>query len=193
MERTGGNSIRESEERVFQGKRKISILMRSPRIVSRDGRYVAYDNGIVCDCFTSTEWYAGPNENFSWFEADRWVRSLSVGGGNWSLPTVEQLRGLYRKKKNGDLLTPLLSIQCTDIWSGECPDDASAWGFNFIPGNTFKTYRSYSNRFRVLATRPKPFYKSFQLPEDAREQRDDLDIDAPHTYENLAGSAQGKI
>ncbi len=189
MDRISEESIRESEGMVFQEKRIMSMPLRPPRIVSRDGRYVGYDNGIVCDCYTCTEWYAGPNENFSWFEADRWVRKLSVGGGKWSLPTLDQLRGLYRKKKNGDLLTPLLSIQCTDIWSAECPDDASAWGFNFIPGNTFKTFRSYSSRFRVLATRPKPSYRNFQLPVDIQGQRDELEVDTLHNDGSFAGSA----
>ncbi len=136
------------------------ILLQPPLVVARDGRYVAYDNGIVCDCYSNTEWFPGPNENTSWIEADRWAGLLSICGGGWSLASIEQLQNLYCKNKKKDPLTPLLKMEATDIWSNHKRDESSAWGFNFIPGNAFWTYCTFSSRFRALATRPKPRYRS---------------------------------
>lgn len=135
------------------------ILLKIPRIVGRDGRYAAYDNGIVCDCYSGMEWFPSPDEDTNWIEAHRWARNLKTGGGGWRLATIEQLKSLYCRNKNGDRITPLLAMQATDIWSSDVYDEASAWGFNFIPGNAFRTYRTYKNRFRALAIRQKPHYR----------------------------------
>jgi len=55
-------------------------LLRLPEIVERDGRYVAYSNRVVCDCYTKLEWLAGPDRDTSWDEAYTWVESLNSGG-----------------------------------------------------------------------------------------------------------------
>ena len=151
----------EQSREVSQAEKKNSrlILFKIPRIVDRDGRYAAYDNGIVCDCYSGTEWFSGPDEDTSWTEAYGWARSLNIDGGRWQLATIEHLKSLYCRNKKGDRITPLLAMQATDIWSRDVYDEASAWGFNFIPGNAFRTYRTYKNRFRALAIRQKPRYR----------------------------------
>ena len=135
------------------------LLLNPPVVVARDGRYVRYDNRIMCDCFDNREWYPGDDEDISWYDAEKWVRRLNVNGGGWRLPTIEQLKGLYRKNKRNDPITPLLLVEPTDVWSCEECGEASVWGFNFIPGNAFRTYRTYKSRFRALATRVKPRYR----------------------------------
>lgn len=140
-------------------KKKEILLLRSPRVVARDGRYVAYDNGIVCDCYANTEWFRGPDEDTSWNAANRWAENLTIGGGGWSLATIDQLEGLYCKNRKRDKITPLLHLEATDVWSSEGEGESSAWGFNFIPGNSFKTYRTFKRRFRALAVRKKPVYR----------------------------------
>ena len=153
-EKTGESQPEKSPSRVFD----ISLL-RPPEIVERDGRYVAYSNGVVCDCYTKLEWLVGPDRDTSWDEASAWVESLnSGGGGRWSLPSLALLRDLYRKNLRKDALSPLFHIEPTDVWSCEFKDEASAWAFNFIPGNTFRTYRTLSRRFRAFAVRQKPDY-----------------------------------
>ncbi len=136
----------------------IKFLYR-PEIVARDGRYVAYENRVVCDCYSGLEWLPGPDRDMSWEEGLAWVKSLSVGGGGWRLPSLEELKGLYKKNKNGDNISPVFAICMTDVWScEETLDAASAWGFNFLPGNQFRTYKTYSRRFRVMAVRPRKYY-----------------------------------
>jgi hypothetical protein len=134
----------------------IQFLFR-PEIVARDGRYVAYANRVVCDCYSGLEWLPGPDKDMSWEAGCRWVNGLSTGGGGWRLPTLGELRGLFKKNKKGDNLSPLFETDITDIWSCEIQDEESAWGFNFLPGNQFWTYKTSSVRFRVLAVRSRKY------------------------------------
>ncbi|KAB2892172.1 MAG: DUF1566 domain-containing protein [Desulfobulbaceae bacterium] len=133
-------------------------LLRPPEIVARDGRYVAYANGLICDCYSRLEWMVGPDRDTSWNEAQAWVDGLNCRGKAWGLPTLEQLGGLYRKNIRKHQISPLFGIEPTDVWSCEIKNDESAWAFNFIPGSAFWTYRTMSRRFRGLAVRPKPEY-----------------------------------
>ncbi len=153
LEEVDGFKAEKNPSRVYD----ISLL-RPPEIVERDGRYVAYGNGVVCDCYTKQEWLVGPDRDTSWHEAGVWIESLNRSGGRWAMPSLALLRGLYRKNLRQDLLSPLFRIEPTDVWSCELRDDTSAWAFNFIPGNTFWTCRTLSRRFRAFAVRPRPEY-----------------------------------
>ena len=135
----------------------IRFLYR-PEIIARDGRYVAYANRVICDCYSGLEWLAGPDRDMSWEEGCRWASSLATGGGGWRLPTLGELRGLFKKNKAGDHLSPLFDISMTDVWSCEIQDESSAWGYNFLPGNQFWTYKTYSARFRILAVRARKYH-----------------------------------
>ncbi len=142
-------------------------LLRPPEIVARDGRYVAYANGVICDCYSKLEWMVGPDRDTSWNEALAWVEGLNSGGISWVLPTLVQLGGLYRQNIRKNEISPLFGIEPADVWSCEVKNDESAWAFNFIPGNAFWTYRAMSRRFRVLAVRPKPEYGWYPGRQDA--------------------------
>ncbi|MBU1564014.1 MAG: DUF1566 domain-containing protein [Proteobacteria bacterium] len=133
-------------------------LLYCPEIVARDGRYVAFADKVICDCFSGFEWLAGPDKDMSWEAGCHWVKGLSTGGGGWRLPTLNELRGLFKMNKNGDNLSPLFGVSMTDVWSCETQDESSAWGFNFLPGNQFWTYKTLSRRFRVLAVRPRRYH-----------------------------------
>lgn len=145
-------------------------LLCCPGIVGRDGRYVAFDNRVVCDCFSRLEWLPGPDEDISWKEGCQWIAGLAIGGGDWRLPTLSELQGLYRMNKNGDNLSPLFKMRLADVWSCECQDD-SAWGFNFLPGNRFRTCKTLSRGFRILAVRPRKYYLVKSEPQAATVSR----------------------
>lgn len=134
------------------------LFLKKPTVVKRDGRYALYDIGIICDCYSALEWFAAPDEDISWTEAAAWVRKLSVAGGGWRLPDLEQLQGLYKKNKAMDLLSPLFKLHPGDMWSSETSDGAQALGFNFVPGNQFRTFKTVSTRFRAMAVRPRQHY-----------------------------------
>ena len=165
------NHIMESvgkEGGIFPGnsRRKNTLLhFKKPRVIERDGRYALYDNGIVCDCYLALEWICGPDEGTSWIAAAEWVNNLTVGGGRWCLPDLEELRSLYRMNKQGDRITPLFQRGPADVWSRECVNDAEVFGFNFVPGNQFRTYKTVSRRFRVMAVRPRQHYRGGESDE----------------------------
>lgn len=83
----------------------------------------------------------------------------------WRLPDLEELRSLYRMNKQGDRITPLFQRGPADVWSRECVNDAEVSGFNFVPGNQFRTYKTVSRRFRVMAVRPRQNYRGGESDE----------------------------
>jgi uncharacterized caspase-like protein len=117
----------------------------SSNIVDRDGQYVAYANGVVRDTKTGLEWKAGPDRDMDWYKAKSWVQSL---GGDWRLPTMRELEGLYNKGKGDRNMTPLLKTTACWVWSGDS-DGSSFRVFNFIYGDT----RMYPRFNRVFAVR----------------------------------------
>jgi hypothetical protein len=135
---------------------EIQVLYR-PEIVARDSRYVIFADKVICDCFSGLEWLAGPAKDMSWEEGHKWTKGLATGGGGWRLPTLNELRGLFKMNKKGDNISPLFGISTTDVWSCETEDESSAWGFNFLPGNKFWTSKTLSRRFRVLAVRRRKY------------------------------------
>jgi len=38
-------------------------------------------------------------------------------------------------------------------------NDAEVLGFNFVPGNQFRTYKTVKRRFRAMAVRPRQQYR----------------------------------
>jgi hypothetical protein len=107
-------------------KVKVS-LQKGPPVIARDGVYVAYANGIVKDTKTGLEWVAGPDKSTNWDEARSWVQSLNLDGGGWRMPTVWELKGLYKKASFiGSIMgykniTSLLKTNSNYlwVWSGE--------------------------------------------------------------------------
>ena len=114
----------------------------TPNVVKRDGIYVACANGIVKDTRTGLEWKAGPDRDMNWTEARSWVQSL---GGDWRMPTTDELEGLYNKGKGSRNMTPLLKTTDWWIWSGETKASSDAWHFDFEWGS-----RRWSNRYNTI-------------------------------------------
>jgi Caspase domain/Protein of unknown function (DUF1566) len=122
--------------------------------VARDRHFVKYDNGLVFDTKTGLEWYTGPDESTSWYEAKKWVENLSVAGRGWKMPTIKELKTLYQKGIGVRNMTPLLKTTGW-IWSGETKDSSSAWGFNFGFGSKHWTARDLKRHGRGYAVRPR--------------------------------------
>ena len=121
--------------------------------IGRDGVYVAYANGIVRDTSTGLEWKVGPDKNTNWDEAQSWVQSL---GGDWRMPTMEELAGLYKKGTGPYNITYLLkptSEKYLWVWSGEAKDSSLVYDFNFNIGRTNYIGRYVSSFKRALAVR----------------------------------------
>jgi hypothetical protein len=113
--------------------------------IERDGGYELFDNGIVRDTRTGLEWKVGPDRDMDWYEARSWVRNL---GGDWRMPTTDELGGIYKKGKGDMNMTPLLKTSGFWVWSGETKGSSDARNFRFHDG-----YRGWYGRDNSYDTR----------------------------------------
>jgi len=123
------------------------------REIGHDQQYIAYANGVVRDTKTGLEWVAGPDKDMRWDEAKSWVESLNLAGGEWRMPTVEELETLYEKGKGTHNMTPLLKTTGWWVWSRETKGSSAAWYFSFGTGSKFWTTRANPSTSRAFAVR----------------------------------------
>ncbi len=103
--------------------------------ITSDGRFKKTLEGVVIDTKKKLQWFVGPDKDTDWEKAKRWVENLSVAGGNWRMPTRDELSELYKKGRGERNMDPIFNTQGWYIWSGEVKDSAAVWFFNFIDGN----------------------------------------------------------
>ncbi len=108
--------------------------------------------GVILDAQTDLEWYVGPDQDTTWDQAKKWTDTLTVDGGGWRMPTIEQLRGLYQKAKGSRNMDPIFATTGWYVWSSEA-DSSSARGFNVTDGSDKSIYRSYSGNLRSFLVR----------------------------------------
>jgi len=89
------------------------------KITKWDECFVVGDKGFVLDTKTGLQWIAGPDRGTSWLEAKRWVKSLTIDGGGWRMPTSNELKTLYKKGEGERNITPLLKTAGREVWSIE--------------------------------------------------------------------------
>lgn len=91
----------------------------------------ALESAIYYDKNTGLEWLAGPDKPTNWFDAKEWVETLTdVAGGGWRMPTLKELKTLYRKGEKCNI-NPFLKTTGCWAWSVETKDSSSAWGFDY--------------------------------------------------------------
>jgi len=113
-----------------------------PKETSKDGAFVAYDDGTVLDTKTNLMWTARDNgAALSWPAAKTYAGNFRGGGySDWRLPTTSELAGLYDKAKtyksycptavdelgataNEVHLTELIRLSCTREWTSQMRSD----------------------------------------------------------------------
>jgi hypothetical protein len=60
-------------------------------------RFSMSTEGVIMDKRTGLEWLEGPNQGFSYHQAQEWIRKRNIAGGGWRMPTINELLGLYDK------------------------------------------------------------------------------------------------
>jgi len=125
------------------------------RTAGFDGRFVAYNNGVVLDTKTDLEWYCETERETSWYQAKRWVGSLKVAGGGWGMPSIRELKTLFRTEKYA--MTPLQKNTSVErVWSSNVKGFSTAMFFDFEMGREFFFDKSVTlTRCRALAVRPR--------------------------------------
>ena len=138
-------------------ERKQSQAAQSVAKRSSDGRYEVSPEGVITDTTTHLQWYVGPNQDTTWDQAAAWVKKLSVAGGGWRLPTLDELQGIYEKDKGSKYgyIDAVFWNKNTylRVWSNKTEGSSSAWYFSFRPGFRFWYNRSDSFRDRGFAVR----------------------------------------
>ena len=157
--------LEEERKRLEAEKKEIEVAKLSPKraystpslrsneINGDHGTYIAYANGIVRDKTTGLEWVAGPNTDMSWYKARDWVESLNIDGGGWRMPTIKELKTLFKKDAGDFNMTPLLKTTEWRFWSGEIESSLLAWRFDFFSGLAYCYKRKLSHDGRAFAVR----------------------------------------
>ena len=118
-----------------------------------DSRFTT-EGDIVTDVSTGMEWRVGPDRNTTWDEAQKFAKGFQ--SGEWRLPTIKELRGLYEKGKGTRNIDPVFSHTGWWVWSGELYeyDSSSAWYFDFSYGYEYWGFRDLAgDYYRVFAVR----------------------------------------
>lgn len=141
---------------ILIGKVKTSTSDSISKEIGPDVRFIIKSNGVILDKKTGLEWYAGPDQDTSWWKTKSWIESLAVEGGGWRLPTMAELRGLYQKdvgigKYNID---PLFELYTCCVWSNKTEGSDIAWGFGYnLKGYPTREPKSWSRGRRAFAVR----------------------------------------
>ncbi len=101
-------------------------------IIGRDANFVAYANGVVADTQTDLQWVAGPDVDTSYYQAATWVRSLTLDGGGWRMPTAREIGTLCRVPGDLSSITPLLPTSGIHIWPYQGDENISLYGFRYM-------------------------------------------------------------
>jgi len=144
-----------------KGHTLMTPSLYDPKEISRDGTFVAYENGVVYDTRTNLEWFIGPDKNTNWKKAKSWVENLDAAGGGWRMPTTDELQTLFRKGAGENNMTPLLKSGGQYVWAGEgdiakgslwARWEKSCFDFNF-DGYQSQELWWISSPFRAFAVR----------------------------------------
>jgi len=124
---------------------------------ARDGRFIAYDNGIILDTRTNLMWAAKDNgSEITWWDAKSYCDNYSGGGyTDWRMPTHNELAGLYDEDKTyqsecrgffsstWDIhLTELIRLSCISVWTWETRGSEFAY-FSFNTGKRYWNLQSF--------------------------------------------------
>jgi hypothetical protein len=114
---------------------------------TKDGRFIAYDNGTVLDTKTKLMWTAKDNgSDIKWQDAKFYCENYRGGDyKDWRMPTLDELEGLYDASKprpaacyGGNSIhvaTEFIDITCFYSWTSETSQTtAESAIFDFGPG-----------------------------------------------------------
>ena len=138
--------------------------------ISRDGRFIAYNNGTVLDTKTNLMWAARDNgKNINWVNAKSYSENYRGGGySDWRMPSQDELAGLYDKgigytpvcAASGDndkvKLTNLITLSCWSGWASDMSGYGATAGvanFGFAFGGRSWDSRFDDDGYRVLPVR----------------------------------------
>jgi hypothetical protein len=122
--------------------------------VVKEGPYTKYPNGIVYDSSTGLEWYPGPKRSLSWESAQLWVNNIKDAGGNWRMPTRNEIRSLYQQGIGNYNRTSLINTLGWYFWCAKTRFSLQdRWYFTFILGTEVKAEDLNKSLYKTIAVR----------------------------------------
>ncbi len=131
---------------------------------TRDGRFIAYDDGTVLDTKTNLMWAAQDNgSDISWEAARHYCAGYRGGGySDWRMPSQDQLAKLLDTGKPQQarchkglkihLATKLINLSCTQFWASEKSGFHIA-GYDFSRCERISSRAANTKFFRALPVR----------------------------------------
>src|SRR5512144_193008 len=117
---------------------------------ANDTRFTIKD-GVIDDSETGLQWVPARDWEMTHYESEKYVRTLSLDGGGWRLPTRAELRGIYDASNPG-LVDPKFKVSGKLVWTSELDADPSlAWYFNFYSGGEYTYARNPHCNFYFYA------------------------------------------
>ena len=110
-------------------------------------------NGIIRDTKMGLEWIPGPDKDIDWNEARSWVGSQSIDGEGWRLPTIEELKGIYKRSSFGGYQPPFFPETGWQLWSGDERPPRGAWCFSYTYGRRYAKHVDATEGMRAAAVR----------------------------------------
>lgn len=102
-------------------------------------RFTVSGDGVIFDSITGLEWFKGPDKKTTWDQAKDWCADLSVAGGGWRMPTMDELKTLYIE----DVGDPP-QFKTTGEW---------VWHTGQQNASTYSSYRSGNGRAFAVRSR----------------------------------------
>jgi hypothetical protein len=132
------------------------------KVIGKDGRFIAYDNGTVLDTRTNLMWAAKDNgSHINWADAKSYCENYRAAGyTDWRMPTQDELAGLYDIGKSLKAtqreyyvhLTELIQLSACCPWASEIRGSAAAY-FSFDIGTRYWNPQSSDVDYRALLVR----------------------------------------
>ena len=124
------------------------------KVKPKEIRFTKAKNDVITDSVTGLEWYVGPDQHNTWYQARAWTTTLTVAGGGWRMPSLAELKALYQKEAGTyNNMDPVFRTPGVWVWSGQLKDSSFAWGFAFYSGQEGVHGLDYGYGRQALAVR----------------------------------------
>jgi hypothetical protein len=147
----------------IMGAGLLALVAMAGSAVAEDERWKVVKKGVVEDTFAEVQWTQRDNlGDINWNDAKTYCSSLSLDGGGWQLPTMQDLSMLHAGAQGNKV--PCSTWQCTApkafyltgpvFWSGEQGESSSeAWYFLLLNGYRLSDTVSNTVNTRALCVR----------------------------------------
>ncbi|MHB8137955.1 MAG: Lcl domain-containing protein [Smithellaceae bacterium] len=140
-------------EEIYKLEYRAEKQMVKEKMRKERGRF-SLEDGVIYDSQLGLEWVPSSGPAVNHYQAEEYVRGLSLAGGGWRLPTRAELKSLYDTTKPGNV-DPVFKVGNMWVWTSELyneiPSSRAAVFFKFDNGGEYANTRVIIHN--VLAVR----------------------------------------